>query len=72
MGIIFLKRLKAKGWVKKKLNISILQYQEEFVWLREQDRIFIKMPWCCQLGLNNLMRLAGKIGDNDKIFEWDK
>ena len=47
-------------WVKKKLKISILKYQEECLCPREQGCIFIKLLWCFQQRLKNILILTGK------------
>ena len=71
-GYNILKKVTEKVWVKNKLKSSILQYKEKCLWLRERYWIFTKRSRCCQWGLNNLRRLIEKIGENDKIFKWDK
>ena len=52
-------KLTSKFWVKKKINSSTLQQQEECLCPRELDGVFIKNLWCCQRDLNNIMRLIG-------------
>ena len=57
---------------KNKLKSSILQQQEECLWQKERDRIFIEQLRCFRQGLNNPMRLYEKLGENDKTFEREK